>query len=643
MENSNKRRKTFDIDNLVSATRVVNYTRDDSIIDYLDLVNKNGYTVSENTLTLEKNNKKETKKRKSSFDYIVEAGYKFEEKIIKKIKKNMEQLKLSNKIITIDKDIDINKQFEKTSSVIKEYKYHVIFGGLLINNKNSTYGYPDMIVLGSWINKFIECPPTSLDENLYYIIDIKSSTINLINEGKYVSSSNLFEGYKTQIWVYTEALEQIQKCESKYGFILGKKYKYKQDGKEIIINNEFYMLGLVDYLYEKTKGNDIKTNVDKSVKWFKELRKNWKKYKLNPISKKITINMKNSFDKHHKKIKKCIAYKNHELTCLWNCGTTQKKHALKSNITKYSDPKLTPDKLGFKSETSKYNIIDTMISMTNSKKLISIPKTNNYNNWRNPVKYEFFVDFETYIPTKIIDETEIFNNEQDKQDKQFIPEYNEFNESQYIYMIGVGFFSNSTYNFKCFIINYHGSNEIYKNIKKHHNCKASDIVYVDNEKSLIESFVNYIYSFKNKNIPKYKFLKETRLIHWSWAEPSLFYKSLVKHNINNIHNIFPWNDLMAVFKNKTYPIIIKNCFSFSLKEITKSMHNYKMIDLVWPDLDDGLLSAFIASDIYKENNVNVKSSNNNMHDIIEYNYIDCKALYCILTFIRNHNTNHKLN
>ena len=106
--------------------------------------------------------------------------------------------------------------------------------------------------------------------------------------------------------------------------------------------------------------------------------------------------------------------------------------------------------------------------------------------------------------------------------------------------------------------------------------------------------------------------------------------------MNKIVNILPWFDLMEVFKHSKYPITIKNCFSFSLKEITKAMHSHKMIDLMWSDLDDGLLSAFIAKDIYKNLNHNNNLNNDNMQDIVEYNYIDCKALYLILIYIRHY-------
>jgi hypothetical protein len=635
---NNKRKHDFiDVENFVSATRLANYIRNDPIIDYLDIVNKNNMMVSEDTLLLEKNTVHgSNKRRKTAFDYIVEQGYKFEDKIIDKIKKFMNENKLEDKIITVQKCSDINEQFEKTKEIIEQYKFDVILGGILINKKNLTYGYPDIIVSGSWINKFINCPPPEIIvDDIYYIVDIKSSTINLINGGKYVSCSNLIEGYKTQILIYKEALDQIQKSESNYGFILGKKYKYVKDKKEIYIKNPFYMLGLIDYSHEKYKGNDIKNKVTKAVKWNKELKKNWKKYKLYPISVKIRPNMKNSFDKNYKKIKRKIAQKNKELTLLWNCGIAQRERAFKSKITTYSDTKLTPEKLGFAVGSPRYNILKSMLTITHSNNLIVVDKKNVHNDWQKKTEHEFFVDFETYTPT--FNETLIYENE-------------ELDETQCIYMIGVGhqiltedkdMQENAQYIFKCFIISYSGSNSIYKNIKKKYNCKEDDIIQVSNEQQLIESFINYIYSFKKNNEPRYRFIKKTRLIHWSLAEPCLFAKKLSKYNMNTTINILPWFDLMEVFKYEPYPITIKNCFSFSLKEITKAMHLHKMIDLTWSDLDDGLLSAFIAKDIYKNFAHDIKFNNNNMQDIVEYNYIDCKALYLILVYIRHYLTINK--
>jgi hypothetical protein len=206
-------------------------------------------------------------------------------------------------------------------------------------------------------------------------------------------------------------------------------------------------------------------------------------------------------------------------------------------------------------------------------------------------------------------------------------------------MIGIGHFKEK-YIFKCFIIDYLGSEDLYKIIEEKHKCSKNDIIIVSDEKTLIKTFMDYIYSFKNIRETKYKFLKKTRMIHWSKAEPNLFLKKLINYELNTINNTLPWYDLMEIFKNPKYPILIKNCFLFSLKDITKSLNNYKFIDLEWPDLDDGLLTAFIAKDIYKNTNKNSVENNKNMTDIIEYNYIDCKALYLIINFLRTFNNQY---
>jgi len=618
----------IDITQLVSATRVLNHIRNDPIIDYLDTLDNNNFKVNNDLEIIKKDTleDKSIKKRKTAFDYIVEEGYNFENKIVDKIKKYMIKNKLKNKIITIKKENDLIKQFEKTKEAIEKFKYEVILGGLLINKKNNTYGYPDIIVLGSWINKFfVSAPYEYIKNDIYYIIDIKSSTINLISEGKYVSSNSLFEGYKTQIWVYKESLDQIQHCESKYGFILGKKYKYVKDKKEIHINNSFHMLGLIDYEREILKGNNLKEKVKKSVSWIKELKKNWKKYKLYPINKKIIPNMKNSFDKNHKKIKKLIAQKNKEITLLWNCGIAQRENANKYNITKYDDKNITADILGFPQNTMRYNVIDSMLKINHSEQVVQINKNNNHGGWRKKADFEFFVDFETFSST--YDEIDLIKSENDNENIEC--EYN-----QKIYMIGIGQ-SNQRFSFKCFIIDYYGSEEIYKVIETKYNCSKNDIIKVPNEKTLITTFIDYIYSFKNFKEPKYKFLKKLRLYHWSHAEPCLFLKKLVKYNLNTAFNTLPWTDLMEVFKHPNYPIIIKNCFSFSLKDVAKTLNSHKLIDLEWPELDDGLLSAFKTRDIYKNNQDNVNTNNKNMEEIVEYNFIDCKALYLLLNFIRN--------
>ena len=171
--------------------------------------------------------------------------------------------------------------------------------------------------------------------------------------------------------------------------------------------------------------------------------------------------------------------------------------------------------------------------------------------------------------------------------------------------------------------------------KQYDDVKFQDCIFCSSEKDLIIKFKNFLLEFKPDNIDEKKFIQETRLYHWSSAEPVIFNKKIKEYCLDNDNDKYRlnWFDLLQVFKYDKYPIIIKECFGFGLKEIAKKLNDYNQITLTWSDLDDGLLSSFIARDIYLSLNSKSKS-NNDMYLIIEYNYIDCKALFQILNWMR---------
>ncbi len=649
-----RKKRKIDQTELISATGIVNYIRSDCIIDYLDIVDKNDYMIDESDLQLKKKQKKEEldkkdvknnkirsvlkrnkiKKRnksgklrkrelRSSFDYIVDDGYKFESDIFDKIKEKMISNNELNKLKEI-KEKDLNKNYNQTINILKEKNHDIILGGILVNEKDNTYGYPDMIVLGKWIIKYIESVPSCVNENDYYIIDIKSSTINLISNGDHVSSGLLFNGYKSQIYVYTEALKSITGSKIDVGFILGKRYQYLSVGKKINIENPFGRLGIINFSHEKEIGNNLENKVNEAIKWKKEVKENWKDFKLNPIDNtKLYPNIKNTYDKHHHKIKKRIAYINKEITLLWNCGLKNREISWSNGIKRFDDPNLIPEKLGIEKKSSKYVIIDKMLKINRSTdQIITLNRSNNYKEWQTQKDHEFFVDFETYYDQDFIDQEE----------------NNNFNISnQKLYMIGVNYISNvdRKNKFVCFVLKY-------KNNIKSQEKKEEDIekiyIYCENQLDLINKFVEFIDSF-NTNLNKLKYYEKIRLIHWSCAEPVVFTKVLQDLQIpkTDLKYKLPWYDLMEIFKNNENPILIKDCFGFGLKEVIRSLDKLGKINLKWPELDDGLLSSFIARDIYRlGDSSNNSESDNKMNLIIDYNYVDCHSLNVLLDWMRSY-------
>lgn len=630
---------------LFSATSLVNYIRNDGIIDYFDIVSRNNYTIdTDDEFKLKKRKFSELDNRsvkqdniikqngtskldkKSSFDYIVENGYIFENIIIEQIKNKMKMNDESEKIVTINTD-DFCLRYNKTCELLKSKKIDIILGGLLINKLNNTYGFPDLIVSGYWINKYIEDIPSNLciDLKTYYIIDIKSSSINLINNGENVSSGLLFDGYKAQIYVYTQALNSMLGSDVKLGFILGKKYNFTANKSKTIISNPFAKLGIIDYEYEKLNGTDFSVEISNAIKWKTQLEKEWKLMHLAPIDNdNLYPNMKNHYDKNYKKIKRDIAYENKEITLLWNVGIKNRKIAWDNGIKQFTDDKIKPELLGINNRSSKYDIIDKMlfINKQNNQNVI-ISSKNNYLNWQTEYVNEFFVDFETYSEEKIYDENS--NN--------FIDSLN----TQIIYMIGVIYLNKKTnfLDFKCFIINFEGSKLIPQNIEKHHKCTHDSYIFCNSERELIKKFVDFIGSFKKPNNKIKDYYKRTRLIHWSQAEPIIFNKKIKEYKLISNNFDLPWYDLLKIFKYDKEPIIIKDCFSFGLKDIIKNLNSHGLINLIWPELDDGLLSSFIAKEIYEKIGKNNIKSVFNMINIVEYNYIDCMAISKLLFWMRN--------
>ena len=672
--------------NLISASRISNSVKNDKILDYLDLLDENGFGISSENLTigrkrsrskdynsvnnyldlLDENglgissenltigrkrsksnnynninnyseNKLINKKKKSSFDYIVENGYLFEYDIISKIKKLMETNGEINKLIDINEK-DINLNCSKTIEIIVKKSHIIILGSVLINSSNNTWGKPDLIVKGYWINKYIHDNIVGLDINKWYIIDIKSSTIQLINGGEDISSKLLYSVYKSQIYIYTQALNYLLNeyglnNNVNIGFVLGKKYKYTFN-KNQIVKNSFDCVGVIDFDKEKSKGIYWDNIIGSSVEWIKDLRTNWKDFSLNPINRdELYPNMKNIYNKNWYGIKKNVAHTNKELSLLWYCGLPNREKAWTKGIKSYMDINLTPEILGFNKSDSKYNIIHTMLKLLhNDKKNFILDKKNNFMNWQKKTQWEFYIDFETYNSDNIMyDEA----NEWD----------NIYNSNQKIYMCGISWINTNTNKFdhRTFIINYteiNGlKNEFDKNLTNSTNSKElnnndikwSECVYCFNELELIKKIKDFILEFKPIKMKLNEFFNKTRLIHWSSAEPILYNKKINEYGLDKLEFKLNWYDLLNVFKYPEHPIIIKECFGFGLKNIVKKLNEFCEINIVWSDLDDGLLSSFIARDIYDNKNNN---SNKDMYDIIKYNLIDCKAMMVLVEWMR---------
>jgi hypothetical protein len=333
-------------------------------------------------------------------------------------------------------------------------------------------------------------------------------------------------------------------------------------------------IGIIDY---SSKDYIYYNKVDKAIEWNLKVREEGDQWTLlPPCIPELYPNMKNNKDGKYRKIKNIHANKINEMTLIWNVQVNHRNNALQKGICSTNDPNCNSKALGINGANAFK--IDAILEINKSicKKVILPNKIkNNYLSWRSiDNKYlEIYLDYETI---------------------------NDLEGNNFIFMIGIGYIQNSKWNYKCFVL---------ENKKK--------------QIDLYTSFWSYI------NILLDKFDKEDVLfIHWYNAEPIMYNKAAKQFDLKEKTFL----DLYKIFIEE--PIVVKGSKSFKLKDIAKAMYNNKLIKTTWEEnnkCDNGLNAMILANDIYEQSD-NVKLTD--MLDIVNYNEIDCKVLYEIITYLR---------
>jgi hypothetical protein len=340
-----------------------------------------------------------------------------------------------------------------------------------------------------------------------------------------------------------------------------------------ITENWIDKIGIINY---NSKDSIYYDKVTKAVEWNLRLRQEGSTWELLPPSvPELYPNMKNNKDGKFRKIKNIQANKINEITLIWNVQVTHRNNAFLKGVYSSLDKKCTSELLGINGINS--SKINAILDINRGNEIIAPKKIkSNYSNWRkiNNKYLEVYLDYETI---------------------------NDLEGNNFIFMIGIGYLRNNEWNYKCFLL---------ENKKKQNEFYSSFWLYID---KLVEEF--------NK--------KDVLFIHWYNAEPIMYNKAAKIFDLKEKTFL----DLYKIFIDE--PIVIKGAKSFKLKEIAKALYNNKLINTSWEEnnkCDNGLNAMLLANEIY-ENKDNVKLSD--MTDIINYNEVDCKVLYEIITYLRN--------
>jgi len=571
----------------VSATQTYNYMCNDTLVDVLKLKRR-------------KTSKKGSVKSEGSFtDFIKQSGIDFEEKIVEYINNNIFPI-----IYVGD---NITKETCLKTIELMELGTPIIHSAPVCNNKNKTRGIIDLLVRSDYISKiFSHMPdnktvyPDSYKKTYHYVvIDIKFSTLPLRSDGIHLLNSGAYPAYKAQTWVYTKAIGEIQSYTSNKAYILGRRNSWKSKGIQYKSKNCLDRPGVINY---SSVDKDYPAKTVASIKWVREFNRDGLSWDLNPSDgvlhrKELYPNMSKdarSFQLEKQTISNNIG----ELTQLWYVGVKNRKIALENGISSWKDPKCCADMLGINGVRA--NTLDKIIEINRDNIGSFLPSviTNNVHSWKNMVKGEVYVDFETMSDIFAgFDNLPIQKN------------------TSMIFMIGVG---------------WEDDKGCYKNLQ--FTCKEQTY---EEEYRIMAEFVAFM---KERDWPP----------AWYWCAEKNFWRIAEARQYNRLELegmeeectiieedwgliLYKLLDLRDVFLQE--PITIKGCFNYGLKSIAKSMNKAGLISTkIESNCNSGMSAMINAWKYYKNANPSI------MTDIQKYNNFDCKVLWDILSYLRRKHT-----
>ena len=597
----------------ISATSTYNYMMKDPLLDWLKH-HHGSFTHRHRQYRNIVNKSLEDSKSAYNFtSYIMEQGVIFEKKVMKLLTKKFE----SKRIATIHGELDPRNP-EKVRETLEAMKsgIPIIHSGVLHNPTNKTFGIPDLLVRSDWMKFLVKEAPLSaqLEKKSapklegsrwhYRVVDIKFTGLLLRADATHLLNAASFPAYKAQLLIYNWALGELQGYTPDQVYILGRRWRYTSKGETYTNNTCFDKFGIIDY---RVKDRLFVGQTKKALKWIREVRSDtaadWNITKY-PLSRwELYPNMCNSHDYPWHTVKEEIANETKELTSLWMVGPKNRELALEAGISRWTDPKCTAAALGIHGQnTSK--ILSALININQSDKVKIAPEiiNNNLGTWQHQPKIEFFVDFETCngVVSSI----------------KHLPEAK---NDTIVFMIGVGYIDPDTRQWvsRDFTVNRLTFSE---------------------EARICQEFSDFIRS-KGQQYG----VKKPRCIHWARAEDIMWTDAVERHDpISEEWKSYMWDwlDLLMVFKDE--PIVIHGCMSFGLKDVAAAMKQHGFIQTSWDknsacvDGQSAMVAARKAHNQARQRGISMKKLPI-MEQILQYNKVDVRVLYEIITYLRlNH-------
>lgn len=481
---------------------------------------------------------------------------------------------MANEAVRVcEKEYEVREvgKLEQTLDLIKE-QVPLIAGAAIWWAPEKIYGVPDLLVHTTWLHEhFPELELPSNQPGHYVVFDMKFTT-KLDSTQKKLS----FVNYSIQTRIYSYIIGQIVNVMPTNSFLICR--DRISNPLMVDIRSEVGKLLDEDIRNIRDKYLDIMLNGSSYTPWTHD---------------QVCINLVNDQDYPWHSAKLDIARNKilgGDTALVYEIGQKQKEDLAKQGFPNRDsllerDPNDIPLESCHGLGAAKCPRIRAVLQANRTGEVTptsisSVPTT-------RPL--EFFVDFET------------FNN----LNVNFENEWPVLNGCEMIFMIGVGWSNNDEWKFEVFIAE-----------EESHNA----------EHEMLLKFQSFLDKMTNDKLTD---LEASVLYHWTNAEIWQLRNAANRHGLDDEHPLrkLPWYDLQKdVFLKE--PIGVPGAWSYGLKNIATALGVVN-----WPgDLGDGLRATVAGWKAYQTTS---PLESDEMQIITEYNEVDCRALYEILSWMRN--------
>lgn len=559
-------------------------------------------------------------------EFIMKKGCDFEERVVAMIK---EKIGTQNVLeLDLRRDVRLPLSVQRTWDAMMA-GIPVIHGGVLHHVPTRTYGITDLLIRSDWLSQIITSPPENVRPTAsalrlrdpdqphsppayhYVVIDIKYSALPFCVNGIYLRNSGSFPAYKSQLYLYEQALAHVQGYTTQTAYLLGRGWHIQESRSRDQHTDPLNRLGCINYA---TWDSSYVERTEECLTWLRECRspeaKHWN-VTTPPLTRpQLYPNMSNSHDYPFHAIKVQLSSNYQDITELWNVGVKHRQRAHDQAIYSWASPRCTTQALGIDTPCTK-TILSAMLDInqphteTYRQGILVLPKViaSTYGQWYETDTLEFAVDFEIVNHILFEFDSEMYRD-----------------HASLIFTIGVGWMDpvEKTWLYRHFTVN--------------------EMTLMEEER-ICREFACFILEMSQK----YRLGKRPKCYHWSNAEPSFWNQALRRHPLasRSWAQAWQWVDLLALFKKE--PIVVRGALGYSLKYIAKALHAHGLIQTTWPkdsSCKDGLSAMLCAvrSSVDAQRRKIPLISDALVQDIIVYNEVDVKVLIEILGYLREHHT-----